>query len=456
MVRSITKDTTLCMSLAGRPSNVGTRFHNFLYAELDLDFVYKAFTTTDLAAAIAGIRALGIRGCGISMPYKEACVEHVDELDGSAEAIGSVNTIVNTGGRLRAYNTDYLAVAKLLADRQVPADRTFAVLGSGGMAKAVVAALRDVGFHAGTVVARNPGTGAALAERYGYVWRAEVGAGRPQLLVNATPVGMSGGPAADDLPVAPEVVDAAETILDVVAVPALTSLVRRARAQGKQVITGAEVIALQAVEQFVLSPASAPATTRSVAPRSSPAHSPTPKWTHRRPVGRPRSADPCCAAHRGEFETVTVQDASAVAFGWPGRTQPVPRRPWRRRVRWNCDAAPAWPCPPAWWVGRCLATRPRAVTPRERPEGAPTGGDRHRARLGDRQGPPLHVLAQAQRRPSVHPSDLRLALPGLPYPRSAVLQPRRPAVFGARHRAAGGGAGPAVAGQGDDEGRHRP
>jgi shikimate 5-dehydrogenase len=45
------------MSLAGRPSNIGTGFHNFLYAELGLDFVYKAFTTTDLAAAIAGIRA---------------------------------------------------------------------------------------------------------------------------------------------------------------------------------------------------------------------------------------------------------------------------------------------------------------------------------------------------------------------------------------------------------------
>ena len=53
MVRSITKDTVLCMSLAGRSSNIGTRFHNFLYAELSLDFVYKAFTTTDLAAAIA-------------------------------------------------------------------------------------------------------------------------------------------------------------------------------------------------------------------------------------------------------------------------------------------------------------------------------------------------------------------------------------------------------------------
>ena len=132
------------------------------------------------------------------------------------------NTIVNTGGRLRAYNTDYLAIVKLLADHQIPVEHTFAVLGSGGMAKAVVAALRDAGFHAGTVVARNARTGAALADQYGYAWRAEVGSSRPQLLVNATPVGMAGGPATADLPGAPEVVDAAETVLDVVAVPGLT------------------------------------------------------------------------------------------------------------------------------------------------------------------------------------------------------------------------------------------
>ena len=252
MVRPITKDTVLCMSLAGRPSDIGTRFHNFLYAELDIDFVYKAFTTTDLAAAIAGIRALGIRGCGVSMPYKEACIQYVDAMDGSAEAIQSVNTIVNTDGRLRAYNTDYIAIAKLLADHQIRVDHTFAVLGSGGMAKAVVAALRDAGFPAGMVVARNARTGAALADRYGYTWREELGGSRPQLLVNATPVGMSGGPAADALPVEPAVVDAAETVFDVVALPALTPLVRRARAQGKQLITGAEVIGLQALEQFVL------------------------------------------------------------------------------------------------------------------------------------------------------------------------------------------------------------
>ena len=58
--------------------------------------------------------------------------------------------------------------------------------------------------------------------------------------------------AADALPVEPEVVDAADTVFDVVALPAATPLVRRAGALGKQVITGAEVIALQALEQFVL------------------------------------------------------------------------------------------------------------------------------------------------------------------------------------------------------------
>ncbi len=251
-ITAITKDTALCISLSGRPSNLGTRFHNHLYAELGLDYLYKAFTTTDLPAAVAGIRALGIRGCGVSMPFKEDVIALVDSMDDSALAISSVNTIVNTEGHLRAYNTDYVAVVSLLRDHGVAPDLTFAVLGSGGMARAVVAALRDSGFDAGVVVARNEATGRPLAEEYGYPWRPEVGSDRPALVINATPVGMAGGPAAGELPVAPDVVDAAQTVFEVVAMPIETPLVRRARERGLRVITGAEVQALQAAEQFVL------------------------------------------------------------------------------------------------------------------------------------------------------------------------------------------------------------
>ncbi len=108
------KDTQLCMSLSGRPGNFGLRFHNHLYEQLGLNFYYKAFSSQDLPGAVGGIRALGIRGCGVSMPFKEACIALVDELDPSATAIQSINTIVNTNGHLKAYNTDYIAITQLL------------------------------------------------------------------------------------------------------------------------------------------------------------------------------------------------------------------------------------------------------------------------------------------------------------------------------------------------------
>jgi shikimate dehydrogenase len=252
MAARTTKDTVLCMSLAGNPSNIGTRFHNYLYEELGLDYVYKAFTTTDLAAAIGGIRALGIRGCGISMPYKEASMQYVDGIDESAQAIQSVNTIVNTDAVLQAYNTDYIAVRRLLDERGISVTDTFAVRGSGGMAKAVVAALRDSGFRSGSVIARNAQTGRALAAQFGYGWQLELKEGQPGLLINATPVGMAGGPAPDEVSFPARAVEAAGSVVDVVAAPALTPLVRMALSLDKRVITGAEIIKLQALEQFVL------------------------------------------------------------------------------------------------------------------------------------------------------------------------------------------------------------
>ncbi len=242
------KDMTLCISLAGRPSNLGTRFHNRLYDELGLPFVYKAFTTDDVAGALAGVRALGIRGCSVSMPFKEAVIPLVDELEESAAVIGSVNTIVNDGGRLIASNTDQEAVAQLIA----PLDASLPVVvrGSGGMAKAVVAAFRGAGFEDVVVLARNGGAGPALADRYGYRWAGSPGApAEGAVLVNATPLGMTGADA-DALAFELPHVRAASTVLDVVAVPEVTPLLRAAREAGVPVLTGTQVAALQAARQF--------------------------------------------------------------------------------------------------------------------------------------------------------------------------------------------------------------
>ncbi|MFJ2691048.1 shikimate 5-dehydrogenase [Pseudomonas sp. NPDC087336] len=245
------RDTQLCMSLSGRPGNFGLRFHNHLYEQLGLNFYYKAFSSQDLPGAVGGIRALGIRGCGVSMPFKEACIALVDELDPSAAAIQSINTIVNTNGHLKAFNTDYIAIAQLLQTHQVSKDITFALLGSGGMAKAVASALRDGGYHNGLIVARNQRAGQALAKSLGYPWQAELGEQRPHMLINVTPIGMT-GPQAEQLAFDAQAIAAADIVFDVVAVPSETPLIVRARAEGKHVITGLEVIAIQALEQFVL------------------------------------------------------------------------------------------------------------------------------------------------------------------------------------------------------------
>ena len=246
----LNKDMQVCISLAKTPSNLGTRFHNFLYDELGLNFIYKAFTTTDLEGAIRGVRALGFRGASISMPFKEAIISLVDELEDSAAVIQSINTVVNDNGRLIGSNTDYEAVLAILERTEIPRTSNVLLRGSGGMAKAVVAAFKKAGFDSLTIVARNKDAGSALANTYGYIFAEEIPPNSVfEVLVNVTPLGMTGDNQGDlsfDL----EAIGNAGVVFDVVAFPSETPLIQEARRQNKQVLTGAEVIALQAAVQF--------------------------------------------------------------------------------------------------------------------------------------------------------------------------------------------------------------
>ncbi|HEX6241561.1 MAG TPA: shikimate 5-dehydrogenase [Polyangiales bacterium] len=249
---SIGRDTTLCMSLSARPGTFGSRFHNHLFAALSLDYVYKAFSTQDLPAAISGIRALGIRGCAVSMPFKEACIPLLDELAPSAARIQSVNTIVHESGRLIGHNTDYAAVRALIAELGLASDAKITLRGSGGMAKAVAHALAELGFGAATLVARNRERGEALAQATGLAYRAKLALDPQALLINATPLGMAGAPEAQERSFPEPAIARAESVFDVVAQPVETPLIRAARGLGKRVITGGQVLVLQGLEQFVL------------------------------------------------------------------------------------------------------------------------------------------------------------------------------------------------------------
>ena len=255
MARIINKDTTVCMSLSARPSNFGTRFHNYLYEKLDLNYLYKAFTTNNLKDAIYGIKALAIRGCAISMPYKEACIEFIDELDGSVKSIQSVNTIVNTNHHLKAYNTDYIAVAKLIVENKIDNTTPFVLKGSGGMANAVIGAFYDAGFKNGIIAARNQQKGETLSKRYGYKWvkdEQEILPHQAKLIINVTPIGMLGAIESEALAFPTTMIKNADIVFDVVALPVDTPMIKYAKKLNKIIILGADVAVLQALEQFVL------------------------------------------------------------------------------------------------------------------------------------------------------------------------------------------------------------
>lgn len=249
---SINKDTKLCISISARPSNFGTTFHNYLYQKLSLDFIYKAFQVQDIEHAVKGVRALGIRGCAVSMPHKESCMAFVDEISESAAAIQSVNTIVNDNGYLKAYNTDYIAIYKLIEKYQLDKTKSVIVHGSGGMAKAVVAAFKNSGFSNLKVYARNAETGKKLAALYGFDYISTLENQQADILVNVTPIGMKGGKDEFELAFPEVLINTAETAFDVVAMPVETPFIKLAESLNKQVISGAEVIVLQAVEQFEL------------------------------------------------------------------------------------------------------------------------------------------------------------------------------------------------------------
>lgn len=221
-----------------------------MYRALDLDFIYKAFAPVDIEQAVLGIRGLGIRGAAVSMPFKETVIPLIDSLDETASIISSVNTIVNTDGHLRGYNTDFAAVKSLLFTNGLNPNHSVVVIGSGGMAKAVVAAVSDLGVNDCTVFSRNADAGKYLANKYGFGYSLEEVSAN--FVINATPIGMAGGAEENLKPVSDSVIQNAEVIFDVVAVPSHTPLINKAVELRKKIILGSEVMTLQAVEQFVL------------------------------------------------------------------------------------------------------------------------------------------------------------------------------------------------------------
>ena len=208
----------------------------------------------DLAAAVAALRRAPWLGANVSVPHKAAVVPLLDELRPTARRLGAVNVVVREGERLIGDNTDLPGFARALAALGPSLGRRAVVLGAGGAARAVVAALRDQGL-AVAVHNRSPARAHALVAALGggvatVLADADLAAavGEADLLVQTTTVGMAGGPPGSPVPAG--VLPAAGAVVDLVYRPAITPLLRAARAAGLVVQNGLPMLVHQGAAAF--------------------------------------------------------------------------------------------------------------------------------------------------------------------------------------------------------------
>ncbi len=117
--------------------------HTNLFKFYSINAIYTAFETNNITNAIKGLRALGIKGVNITVPYKEAVLDSIDEIDENAKNLKAVNTIKNISGKLVGFNTDYLGFIDMFKNhiKDIQNIKLITVIGAGGAAKAIIYAL---------------------------------------------------------------------------------------------------------------------------------------------------------------------------------------------------------------------------------------------------------------------------------------------------------------------------
>lgn len=268
MMSTVLSGRTKVCGIIGDPigHTMSPLMHNAAFSKMELDFFYVPFRVKkgELDRAIAGVRALNIRGLNVTIPHKVAIMPFLDELDSLAKRIGAVNTIVNDDGVLTGYNSDASGFLQaLLAGGVEPAGKKVIILGAGGASRAISFALAERGAHL-VILNRQLEFAWAeeLASQISKAFESDVEAlnldednlssalVEADVLVNATSVGMS--PNIYETPVPHRLIRSSLVVFDIVYNPLKTRLLRQAEAVGAKIISGLDMFVWQGALPFEL------------------------------------------------------------------------------------------------------------------------------------------------------------------------------------------------------------
>jgi shikimate dehydrogenase len=242
--------------------SVSPRLHAHWLEVHGIDGVYVPLRVAreSFASALGGLRQAGFVGLNVTVPHKEAAFALAERLDAAALAAGAVNLLVFRDGHIEGRNTDAAGLAASLVERlgiDNLREKTVALLGTGGAARAAIVALGGLGTKEIRVVARDGERAESLTKELKASTKARLRAFSwsdwPQvaadtaLLVNATSAGMRGQPS---LTISLDPLPQAAAVCDIVYNPLETPLLAEARARGHVTIDGLGMLMHQAVPAF--------------------------------------------------------------------------------------------------------------------------------------------------------------------------------------------------------------
>jgi shikimate dehydrogenase len=225
--------------------------HNSALAQTGLDGCYFACRVKDIAAAVNGIRGLGIRGASITIPHKISVMKHLDQVDPLAAEIGAVNTVLNHQGALGGFNSDCAGAVKALFQKTPISGKDVAVVGAGGGARAVGFGIKQEGGRL-TILNRSEERGEKLASDLDCEFLPLLGIEQLpyDIVINATSAGMT--PHDDSVPLSTDLLKNGMVVMDMVYNPLKTRFLAEAEKKGCTTVDGLAMFVHQGAVQFEL------------------------------------------------------------------------------------------------------------------------------------------------------------------------------------------------------------
>ncbi len=232
--------------------SISPQLHNYWLKKYSIAGEYKAYDVSenDLPDFIRNLSKKSFAGCNVTVPHKETLFKLIDEADALAMRVEAVNTIIVRNNKLCGTNTDIHGFSENIKP-YISKKNKAVILGAGGAAKAVIAALKDLNFREIIIANRSRAKADNLAIKYSVDsadWnnRANI-LPDADLLINTTSLGLAGK---EQLEIDLSALPAEAVVTDIVYNPLITPLLAAAKARGNIIVDGLGMLIHQAAPGF--------------------------------------------------------------------------------------------------------------------------------------------------------------------------------------------------------------